>query len=300
MAVGVERHESMPEVELHRGLRNRPAAGCPFAILGVDGGGVSDCERQLAAPEARRRRRLHRVLRPQAEHHSGIERKQGEGGTGLDRRVPEELAVECGAGGWTTLPPAKYWQTGAVSRADRLLRLIQVLRRHRRPVSAQQLADELEISIRSVYRDVQTLRAEGATIDGEPGVGYVLRPGFLLPPLMFTDEELEALLLGLRLTAVHADDALARAAAEVVAKLRAVLPKDLRVLLDEIALSAGPALSRPEETVDLAELRRAIREQRAHHVRHRASQRDHARDLAARTGLFSTREAARRVVRNAR
>lgn len=151
---------------------------------------------------------------------------------------------------------------GAVPRADRLLRLVQILRRHRRPVSAQQLADELRISIRSVYRDVQTLRAEGATIEGEPGVGYLLRPGFLLPPLMFSDEELEALLLGLRLTAVHADQALGRAAAEVVAKLRAVLPKDLRTLLDEIALSAGPALSRPTETIDLAELRRAMREQR--------------------------------------
>lgn len=149
-----------------------------------------------------------------------------------------------------------------MSRADRLLRLVQILRRHRQPVSAQRLADELEISIRSVYRDVQTLRAEGATIEGEPGLGYVLRPGFLLPPLMFTDEELEALLLGLRLTAVHADAALGRAAAEVVAKLRAVLPKDLRVLLDEIALSAGPALALPVERVDLAELRRAIREQR--------------------------------------
>ena len=149
-----------------------------------------------------------------------------------------------------------------MSRADRLLRLVQVLRRHRQPVSARQLADELTISIRSVYRDVQTLRAEGATIEGEPGLGYVLRPGFLLPPLMFTDEELESLLLGLRLTAVHADEALAHAAADVVAKLRAVLPKDLRVLLEETALLAGPALSRPPETVELAELRRAIREQR--------------------------------------
>jgi len=157
---------------------------------------------------------------------------------------------------------AKYWQDERVSRADRLLRLIQVLRRHRQPVSAQRLAGELEISIRSVYRDIQTLRAEGASIDGEPGLGYLLRPGFMLPPLMFTDEELEALLLGLRLTAVHADEALGRAAAEVVAKLRVVLPKDLRALLDETALLAGPALSRPEETVALAEVRRAIREQR--------------------------------------
>jgi predicted DNA-binding transcriptional regulator YafY len=139
---------------------------------------------------------------------------------------------------------------------------VQVLRRYRHPVSAATLADELGISIRSVYRDVQTLRGEGATIEGEPGIGYVLRPGFLLPPLMFTDEELEALVLGLRLTAEHGDDALGRASAEVVAKLRAVLPRDLRTLIDETALLAGPARARPSETIDLSEVRRAIREQR--------------------------------------
>jgi predicted DNA-binding transcriptional regulator YafY len=148
-----------------------------------------------------------------------------------------------------------------MSRADRLLRLVQILRRYRQPVSAQALADELEVSTRSVYRDVQTLRGEGATIEGEPGVGYVLRPGFLLPPLMFTDDELEALVLGLRLTVEHADPALGRAATDVVAKLRAVLPKDLRAVVDETALLAGPALERPAETIDISEVRRAIREQ---------------------------------------
>jgi predicted DNA-binding transcriptional regulator YafY len=157
---------------------------------------------------------------------------------------------------------AKKWQCKGVSRADRLLRLVQVLRRYRQPVSAQALADELEVSIRSVYRDVQTLRGEGATIEGEPGVGYVLRPGFLLPPLMFSDDELEALVLGLRLTVEHADEALGRAATEVVAKLRAVLPKDLRAVVDETALLAGPALARPPESIDLAEVRRALRDQR--------------------------------------
>lgn len=148
-----------------------------------------------------------------------------------------------------------------MSRADRLLRLVQVLRRYRQPVSAQALADELEVSVRSIYRDVQTLRGEGATIEGEPGVGYVLRPGFLLPPLMFTDDELEALVLGLRLTVELADATLGRAASDVVAKLRAVLPKDLRAVVDEIALLAGPMPERPPETIDLAAVRRAIREQ---------------------------------------
>ncbi|MES1177679.1 MAG: YafY family protein [Myxococcales bacterium] len=149
-----------------------------------------------------------------------------------------------------------------MARADRLLRLVQVLRRYRQPVSAQALAAELEVSVRSVYRDVQTLRGEGATIEGEPGVGYVLRPGFLLPPLMFSDDELEALVLGLRLTAEHADDALGRAAADVIAKLRAVLPKDLRAVVDETALLAGPAIARPAEQIELAEVRHAIREQK--------------------------------------
>ena len=149
-----------------------------------------------------------------------------------------------------------------MSRADRLLRLVQILRRYRQAVSAQTLADELGVSVRSVYRDVQTLRGEGATIEGEPGIGYVLRPGFLLPPLMFTDDELEALVLGLRLTVVHADEGLARAAGDAISKLRAVLPKELRTLVEETALLAGPVPARPVEQVDVAELRRAIRAQR--------------------------------------
>lgn len=151
-----------------------------------------------------------------------------------------------------------------MSRADRLLRLVQLLRRHRAPVSAATLAEELEVSVRSVYRDVQTLREQGAAIEGEAGVGYLLQPGFLLPPLMFSDEELEAITLGLRLSTEHGDEALGRAAAEVVAKLRAVLPKDLRVMLDGTGLLAGPARERPAEQVDLAEIRRALRrEQKA-------------------------------------
>jgi predicted DNA-binding transcriptional regulator YafY len=149
-----------------------------------------------------------------------------------------------------------------MSRANRLLRLVQLLRRHRRPVSAAALAEELSVSVRSVYRDIEALREQGATIEGAAGVGYVLRPGFMLPPLMFSDEELEAIVLGLRLTAEHGDEALGRAAADVVAKLRAVLPRDLKALVDDTALLAGPSLSRPPERIDLAEVRRAIREQR--------------------------------------
>ncbi len=124
------------------------------------------------------------------------------------------------------------------------------------------MARELGTSIRSVYRDIQTLRGQGAAIDGEAGVGYLLRPGFLLPPLMFSEEELEAIVLGLRLTAEHGDQALGQAAREVIAKLRAVLPRDLQALVDDTALLAGPAPRRPAEAVDLREVRHAIRQQR--------------------------------------
>jgi predicted DNA-binding transcriptional regulator YafY len=129
-------------------------------------------------------------------------------------------------------------------------------------VRAEALAAELGVSVRSIYRDVQTLRSQGASIEGEAGVGYLLRPGFVLPPLMFSDEEIEAVVLGLRLAAEHGDDGLGRAAADVIAKLRAVLPRELRALVDETALLAGPAQRRPADAIDLREVRRTIREQR--------------------------------------
>ena len=83
-------------------------------------------------------------------------------------------------------------------RADRLLQLIQILRRHRRPVTGDVMARELEVSLRTVYRDIATLTIEGVPIRGEAGVGYVLGEGYDLPPLMFTTDELEAVMLGLR------------------------------------------------------------------------------------------------------
>ena len=80
-----------------------------------------------------------------------------------------------------------------MSRAERLLTLVQALRRRRRPVAGAELAAELGVSLRTLYRDIQALIGQGAPIDGEAGVGYVLRPGFMLPPLMFTEDEIEAL-----------------------------------------------------------------------------------------------------------
>src|SRR6478609_1886403 len=127
-----------------------------------------------------------------------------------------------------------------MSRSERLLDLIQCLRRHRRPVSGQTLADELGISIRTLYRDIATLQGQGAPIEGEAGLGYVLKPGFTLPPLMFTDEEIEAIALGSRWVAKQTDSRLSAAAADALAKIAGVLPDDLREELDATTLLVGP------------------------------------------------------------
>jgi len=89
---------------------------------------------------------------------------------------------------------------------------MDALRAHRRPVTASRLADELSVSIRTIYRDMQTLIELGAPIEGEAGLGYVLRAGFFLPPLMFGEDELEALVLGARWVRQQGDQALAQAA----------------------------------------------------------------------------------------
>lgn len=146
-----------------------------------------------------------------------------------------------------------------MSRAERLLALVQALRRRRRPVSGAELAEELDVSLRTIYRDVQALVAQGAPIEGEAGVGYVLRPGFLLPPLMFTDDEIEALVLGARMVARRVDDGLAFAAENALAKIAAVLPSDLADRMDGDGLLVQ--FGRPEKPdgVDLSTLRSALR-----------------------------------------
>ena len=149
-----------------------------------------------------------------------------------------------------------------MSRAQRLLDLIQVLRRHRHPVSGALLAEATGVSLRTLYRDIDTLKAEGAHIDGEAGVGYVLRPGFMLPPLMFSEEEIEALVLGSRWVHQRADRALADAAANVLAKIGAVLPKDLRDTLDESGLLIGPGDPIAAGDAQLPKIRQAIRTER--------------------------------------
>jgi predicted DNA-binding transcriptional regulator YafY len=145
-----------------------------------------------------------------------------------------------------------------MSRSARLLTLLQILRRHRLPVGGQKLADETGVSLRTLYRDIEALRAQGAAVEGEAGLGYVLKPGFLLPPLMLDTSEAEALTLGLRWVASRGDPDLARAARDALAKIGAVLPAPLAELTEECGLHAPPAFIRD----DLTEPRRALREER--------------------------------------
>ena len=149
-----------------------------------------------------------------------------------------------------------------MSRAERLLELIQILRRHRRPVSGRALASELGISLRSLYRDIGALQAQGAGIGGEPGLGYILRPGFMLPPLMFQEEEIEALVLGSRWVANRADQRLGAAARNALAKIAAVLPDDLREALDASPLLIGPGKPAAVGDAELVTIRQAIRRER--------------------------------------
>ncbi|APH74305.1 helix-turn-helix transcriptional regulator [Aquibium oceanicum] len=149
-----------------------------------------------------------------------------------------------------------------MSRAERLLALIEILRRHRNPVSGSDLARETGVSIRTLYRDIESLRGQGAVIEGEPGLGYVLRPGFVLPPLMFGDDEIEALLLGTAWVAERADERLGAAASCAMAKIANVLPERLRHNIDTSSLMIGPVDEAVVDSIDMAVIRRAIRTER--------------------------------------
>ena len=146
-------------------------------------------------------------------------------------------------------------------RSERLLSLMQALRRRRRPVAGAVLAEEMGISLRSLYRDIDTLKSMGAAIDGEAGLGFQLRADYFMPPLMFSDEEVEALVLGLRLLMQGPDREMSRTARDASAKIAAVLPPERRSEMEFIGLFAIPpyslAIANP-----LADLRRAMREER--------------------------------------
>ncbi|NIJ22350.1 putative DNA-binding transcriptional regulator YafY [Sphingomonas naasensis] len=144
-------------------------------------------------------------------------------------------------------------------KADRLFQIVQILRRTTRPVTADAIAAELETSKRSVYRDIAALIGQRVPIRGEAGIGYVLEGGFDLPPLMLTADEIDAVALGAQWVAGHADPALARAARDVLAKVAAVLPEEMRGFLEDPAARTPPAWDSAADRVDASQLRAQIR-----------------------------------------
>lgn len=149
-----------------------------------------------------------------------------------------------------------------MARSDRILDLLQTLRNYRNPVSGEQLAAILGISLRTLYRDIATLRAQGADIRGEPGMGYLLKSGFMLPTMMFSEEELEALILGARWVSKRGDGALAEAATSAVNRLASVLPERLRAQVEENHLLVAPPQKQSLANSHLKLLRDSIRRER--------------------------------------
>jgi len=142
-------------------------------------------------------------------------------------------------------------------RADRLFQIVQLLRA-RRLATAADLAAELEVSTRTVYRDVQDLIDGGVPIDGEAGVGYRLRTGFELRPMTFTVDEIEALVLGARMVQAWADPELGVAVRSAMTKIENVLPEPLQASMLKTALFGPPRRTREARSGPLRELRRAI------------------------------------------
>ncbi|WP_421917117.1 helix-turn-helix transcriptional regulator [Mesorhizobium sp.] len=161
-------------------------------------------------------------------------------------------------------------------RADRLFQIIQIMRRSSRPVTAGQLAEELEVSKRSVYRDIADLMAQRVPIEGAAGLGYVLDREFDMPPLMLTPDELEAAVLGAQWVADRGDAVLAAAARDLIAKISASVPEHLRPFIANPTI--GPTLGAPpgRETVpdgiDVTRTRQWIRAGRKMRIRYRDDQ----------------------------
>jgi predicted DNA-binding transcriptional regulator YafY len=146
-----------------------------------------------------------------------------------------------------------------VRRAERLFQIIQILRRSSFAVTAAVMAKELEVSTRTVYRDIADLMAQRVPITGEAGLGYLLAADYDMPPLMLTPAELEAIVLGAQWVARLDDPLLSPAGRDVLAKVLTVIPAHLRPFVAEPSTSVAPRLVTAKEVVDMGILRDAIR-----------------------------------------
>src|SRR5207302_11334273 len=157
-------------------------------------------------------------------------------------------------------------------RADRLFQIIQVLRRTRKPLTADAIATELETSKRTIYRDIATLMGQRVPIRGEAGMGYILEKGFDLPPLMLTPDEIEAAVLGAQWVAGHTDPVLARAAQDLMAKIADTVPARLRPFVLEPASRARPGWNRQPVLIHVVPTRTQIHEGKQNALTYRLEQ----------------------------
>jgi len=149
-----------------------------------------------------------------------------------------------------------------VNRSNRLLSILQLLRAYRYPVSAQKLAAEFNISVRTLYRDIELLREQGANIQGEAGLGYILKEDLALPPLQLDHDEIEALVLGLRWVCRHSDEHLVKSAKSLFHKIQHVLPTVMQEVLQNAPMLVGSEyLPQQEENHFTQLIRQSIQEQ---------------------------------------
>ena len=171
-------------------------------------------------------------------------------------------------------------------RADRLFQIIQLLRGRRAATTAAHIAEKLEISERTVYRDIRDLMLAGTPIDGEAGVGYRIRPGYDLPPLMFDREEIQALVLGARIVRQFGDPSLARAADSILAKAASVVPKDLQPLLADTKLFVPTVVGGTRAADGLAIARDALVARRRLRFRYANERGDASERIVRPLGVF--------------
>lgn len=156
-------------------------------------------------------------------------------------------------------------------KAERLFQVIQILRRSNRPVTSTEIAEELEVGRRTVYRDIAHLIGQRVPIDGAAGLGYVLDPQYDMPPLMLTPEEIEAVLLGAQMVERLGDPAITTAARDVISKISSSIPEHLLPMIAEPAVSLKPDEAVERLTFDSRPFRRAIREGKKMRLDYRAA-----------------------------
>ena len=148
-----------------------------------------------------------------------------------------------------------------MTRTQRLLTLLQILKENRYPITATALSCQLQVSIRSIYRDIESLRDQGAEITGEAGIGYQLKTGLLLPPLMFDENELEALVLGLRWVKSNADDELKKSALRAIDKINSIVANKSQKILSQNTLFAPTTHFSSVDNVIAKDLRLSLRKE---------------------------------------